>query len=462
MARKVNIERGEVLELPGFGSSKVGGAKHEQGGVDATLPTGTRIYSDTLKIGDQTIAERKAARDKRLEQITKAFTKDKSNILLKNSFNRVKEANDFEDEKDLTFQQTAKDMLQDTVDQSFALGTGPDGLDRLSFARAGMNPRNEWARIPGIDPMMETMPLLDPIGLPTNPAVGLETDKLTKFASGMKTKGNKAQAELDALNPVDTSMGFTTGDIVGTVGSVVGSVSQMANTIANAKATKPVVNHYAGFNEKALAANQKTKDQIGYNKDAAKAELERTLNLAENNARARTRGSATSLSTLRSLDLGVDMNTNEAKVGGKNQLDSVYGNQLLTALGVDTQLLSQKDQMEMAGATAADDANAANLDNFYSNFAQNIAGATNTIQELGKNINESKHRNDFLKLLPQTNAWSVGVDKDMKMTAPTTEAKKYVTPVKTITELPASDYMNLDFMNTMNLKIPKYSFNSKR
>ena len=55
MARKVNIERGEVVELPGFGSSKVGGKTHEQGGVDANLPTGTRIYSDTLKIGDQTI-----------------------------------------------------------------------------------------------------------------------------------------------------------------------------------------------------------------------------------------------------------------------------------------------------------------------------------------------------------------------------------------------------------------------
>jgi hypothetical protein len=397
------LEGGEVLETPNGQSSKIEGPSHEQGGVKTNIPQGTEIYSDRLKIGDKTLAERKEIRDKRLVKIMDAFEKDGSNVFVKNALNRTKEGNDFQDAKDLAFQEQAKQMIQHTAYQAaeeFALGV-------TSF-------NNPYAKFGFTKPEAEV------------------TGNVLKTAE-------------------DTGMGFTTGDIIGTAGMAIGSISQMFNTIENAKATKPVVNHYAGFNEKALQANAEATDQIGYNKNVAETEAERNLTVAENTARARTRNSASSMNTMRSLDLATDISSNEAKVSSRNQLESVFGQQRLQTLGQKTQLLSEKDREEMAGQTAADEANAANLDNFYTNFGQNLAGMTNTIENLGKNMNDAKHRNDVLNIMKDANPWGVGYqykNGKLDMTAEKVPESKYTPPVKTITENATANPFMVDWNNS--------------
>lgn len=305
----------------------------------------------------------KVTRDRRLFQLNDLLTKNPSDILLKNSVNRTKQANLFQDNTEY--------------------------LQKL------------WENT---TPTAETMKTADVASIPK-----------------------------EGLN-------FTAGDWIGTVGSIVGSMSEMANTIQNAKSTKPVVNHYKGVNETAIAANQKYKDQIGYNKAATEAEINRNLDIAANTARARLRGSASGINTLRSLDLATDLTTNNSKVSSKNQLEATFGQQMSQALGLDVNLLSEQAKLDAQGQTAADEANAANLDSFYTNFAQNIAGATQTVQQLGANFNKAKQRDDFMKLLPQSNKWGIGLDKNMNAysTIPTTPVtkSKYTPSVKTITENP--------------------------
>ena len=305
----------------------------------------------------------KVTRDRRLFQLNDLLTKNPSDILLKNSVNRTKQANLFQDNNEY--------------------------LQKL------------W-------------------------------ENTTPTAEAMKAA--------DVASTPKEGVGFTAGDWIGTVGSIVGSLSEMANTIQNAKATKPVVNHYRGVNETALAANQKVKDQIGYNKAATEAEVNRNLDVAANTARARLRGSASGINTLRSLDLATDLTTNNSKVSSKNQLEATFGQQMSQALGLDVNLLSEQAKLDAQGQTAADEANAANLDSFYTNFAQNIAGATQTVQQLGANFNKAKQRSDFMKLLPQSNKWGVGLDKNMSLTSSVTTTpvtqSKYTPPVKTITENP--------------------------
>lgn len=404
MAKNANVENNEVLQLPGQSTgTQMNGATHENGGINVNVPQGTQVYSDRLKLGGQTIADRKAARDKRLAQITTAFNKDKSNIFIKNSLNRVSEANQFQDDKDLAFQEAAKKMIQ---------GAADDAVQQFAFGTSGTG--NYWNNL---------WDATDPTKVDPSTIIG--------------------------ANKKSTDMGFTTGDIVGTVGTAVGSISQMLNTFADAKATKPVINRYAGFNEKAIANNQLAKDTLGYNEAQAKTELERTLQVGENTARARTRGSATDIGTLRALDLSVDTNAGEAKAKGTADINNSFNQQLMTLFGVDTQLLSEKDKMVMSGAEKADEANAANLDSFYSNFAKNIAGATENIQSLGKNINEAKSRNMFLKILPETNAWGYGFNTDGTMSAPSNNvSNKYKPNIPAIKDI--STGFNIFDPNTYN------------
>lgn len=259
-----------------------------------------------------------------------------------------------------------------------------------------------------------------------------------------------------------TSMGFTPGDYVGMASSAVGAFSQMANTIANAKATKPVVNHYEGFNEKAIANNRLIKDELGYSQANAKAEMERQTQTSINTNRSRVRGSSSSMNTMRAMDLAVDISANEAKTSGKAQMESGFSQQLMQAMGVDTQLLSQQDQMEMAGRTQADDANAQNLDSFYTNFAQNIASVTNSGQKMGADINQAKYRNDVLKLIPGSNKWGVGVDANMDTYSTYTNKTKdkYTPKTLGITEQVVPNFDPLDMSEAMGWKIPKTDFNS--
>jgi len=559
MNRKINVEGNEMFETPLGEVGTFQGASHSQGGIDTNVPTGTKIYSDKIKIGGNTMADRKAFRTK---MITKILAKHGATTdpIRKNSVSRMLLPFKEQEAHDLAIQ----DLAKETETEMYAYGTGADGVGNkwsnmgnnfenypvhdkflsmsVPFEMAGLymdgdtstpwdSPANTVAGMelqnwlddtnakeaykspgtpvkkssvvtPTVPPVVSSSPAVvtpktvfdenqillnsnpawkkspyysynkgswsrvDANGAPTlipqgDPAESALQDyyfKQGNFSDSLvhKTMGettdNSQQTPLvskgmpkvdtaldpsllkerdtkgavDALNTKEFAgggSGFTAGDYVGMASSAIGSVSQMWNTIQAAKNTKPVVNHYRGVNEKAIQTTNEAIDETGYGKDIAKRALERVLNNRAMTSRGRNRGSAMSINSLRAMDIGTDVNLNEAEITGNNQLESTFSQQKLGLLSNRAQLESQQTTLEAQGQTQADDANAANLDNFYTNFGQNLADMSTTGQALGRDLNQNKYNRTFLNILPNANRWGIGSDQDGNLYDQTTKPK---------------------------------------
>lgn len=380
----VELEGDEMFETPDGQVAKVKGASHAKGGVDMNLPEGTKVYSDKLKIGGKTMAERKEARMKKMMDILKKA--DSNTKIGKRTGDRMMKSLMMEEQTDMAFQESLNGNSN-----KFSSG----GLVGLEKFRVG--PKDPFE----LD--------LTGIGEGVEP-ITWKTDNVGKIDP------IKTNLEPIATGAETPSMGMTAGDIVGLAGQAVGQISQMANTIANAKATKKNINYWLGFNDKALQSNAEELDNINYNKATAMRDLGRKLALSRNSARATARGSASSINTLRNLDLGVDTAADEAMINANNQIESNAGSLRGQVMNQRTQLLSQKDQAVMAGEERRDLADRQDLDAMFSNFSENFAGISNATQNFGKSLNESKYRNDFLNILPQLNKWGIGMDANGNLT----------------------------------------------
>lgn len=420
----VELEGGEFFQTPEGQIGEVQGQSHEQGGVDMALPEGTQVFSDRVKIKGKTMAERKEARMNKMMKLLEKVSAN-PNAIAKNSFKRTMKAVAMEEEIDLAFQNALSNE-----GQSYATGTGRMGII-------------------GNPPYKEIMDLIT--GVPES-----ATESATKFAikpfnptvakdiniPGIDLTQDLANPEMAQMRhqilapaaPETDPLGLTAGDVVGMAGQAFGAISQIANTISNAKATKKNINHYLGFNEKALQSNAEELDNLNMSKANAVRALGRELAIGRNTARARTRGSATSINSLRNLDLATEIAANEANIAGANQIEQNYLGARGANIGQRTQLLSQKDAMEMQGAAAADLADRQDLDAIYTNFGANFADISTGIQNFGKNLNESKYRDLFLKILPQANKYGIGMDAQGNLTAPS-----YTQPSTPVSQAPAFD-----------------------
>jgi len=110
----VEMEGGEVIETPGGEVAELEGPSHEQGGmpmqVGKDVPAGTKVYSDRLILGGKTLAERKAIRESRANNLQKNLEKNKTDIAIKNAVSRKLSALDMEEERDLQFQEQVNNM----------------------------------------------------------------------------------------------------------------------------------------------------------------------------------------------------------------------------------------------------------------------------------------------------------------------------------------------------------------
>jgi hypothetical protein len=110
---------------------------------------------------------------------------------------------------------------------------------------------------------------------------------------------------------------------------------------------------------------------------------------------ARNRLGATSVNTVRALDAVTELNKNRAASG----INANYAAQMSQLLGQRGQLTNQRDQIVMAGATARDEREAQNIDNYYSNMAENLVNLTTNIGNVGRSLNQAKANQDNTALL---------------------------------------------------------------
>ena len=111
-----------MFETPEGQVGQFNGPNHENGGIplkvkkrgivkDDEVPNGTFIYSDRTKIGNKTIADRKKQRDNKEKKIEKILG-DSSDMILKNTLNRVKELNLEQDALDRFVQESTKNIKE--------------------------------------------------------------------------------------------------------------------------------------------------------------------------------------------------------------------------------------------------------------------------------------------------------------------------------------------------------------
>lgn len=128
----VEVEGGEMYETPQGETGEFQGPSHEQGGmpmeVGQDIPEGTKVYSDRLKVGKETLAERKEKREKQIANLEKIASEPLVDSAMKNATKRKMAAIQKEEMGDLQFQEQVNNMQQMADNVIAAFGTSIEGL----------------------------------------------------------------------------------------------------------------------------------------------------------------------------------------------------------------------------------------------------------------------------------------------------------------------------------------------
>lgn len=128
----VEVEGGEMYETPQGEVGEFKGPSHEEGGipleVGQDVEEGTKVYSDRLKIGKETLAERKEKREKQIANLEKIASEPLVDSAVKNATKRKMEAIQREEMADLEFQEKVGNIEKMADSMIKAFGTGVAGL----------------------------------------------------------------------------------------------------------------------------------------------------------------------------------------------------------------------------------------------------------------------------------------------------------------------------------------------
>jgi hypothetical protein len=128
----VEVEGGEMYETPQGEVGEFQGPSHEQGGipleVGQDVEEGTKVYSDRLKIGKKTLAERKETRERQIANLEKIASEPLVDQAIKNSSKRKMMAIQKEEAADLDFQEKVNNIQQMADTMVAAYGTSMAGI----------------------------------------------------------------------------------------------------------------------------------------------------------------------------------------------------------------------------------------------------------------------------------------------------------------------------------------------
>lgn len=387
--RAVEVEGGEVAETPYGDMMQFSGPSHEAGGIDTTLPVGTTIYSDRIAIDGKTMQERKKARESRIKKLEKAGSTPAD----KNTLERTMAFLDAEEEGDLMVQEAAGN-----AQRKFAYGGVVDGdptkpknyvmADSINLPRDYMQEIIQTMGLPSAQP--GNQPQLP--GLPTG-------ERVQNNLTGLIGQPRFPAITTPAATP-STKVPLSEGDVTGMFGNAIGGIAPLLTTMANRAGDTPNVNSFENFGQDALTANAGAKAQMAGIRDNSL----RGVQLKENAARSRNRNSASSVNTLRALDLATDATTDQAE----GDIQAQYASQLMNLFGQQAGLENQQDSAVMAGDQAADLADRQDRDAYFTNLADNFVNLGSAVQKQGKDLNVNAQNNDIMSLLPSLSKYGLG------------------------------------------------------
>lgn len=376
----IEVEGGEGIQLPDGRMKEVRGPSHESGGVNVAVPDGTKIYSDRLKVDGKTMQERKMRRERNLAKLEKLLKSSPNDKLLKATVARTLETTSNEENQDMQLQQAANQILPEPKKK---MGMG--GRVKYGYGDE-IDPNDPLYKTPA--PMLNYDPDFD-IGIAGRNTPNTNT---TPYNRAMKTP----------VTPYQGQMGV--GDYVGLAGNAFNAIAPIINTLNDAKANKPNINRFKTFGRKALEANQTAQGYVAGVKTDANTDIDTQVN----SAYARNRNSASSVNTVRALDIATDMTKNKAK----NATNDAFAKQMMALLGQESQLSNVRDKYVMTGEQQRDIEDKADKDNFFSNMGQNLTNFGTNVQGIGRSLNVAKSNKVNTNLVSNLSQYGLGFDED--------------------------------------------------
>lgn len=392
----IEVEGGEIMETPMGEMMEMQGPSHEQGGIGVNVPNGTEIYSDRLLGEDgKTMAQRKKARERILRNLERKLKDNNGDATLQKAYNRTKKNFEALDAKDMEQMMQAQQMEQQMQGiepvEEFALGgrvqqkslsRNPMGvLDTNNFfgqtgtpyTATGMVNRNAQSTLPKGSAGLTDMNI-------QGPEVDLNFDYFNEPTGG-KTGLQIPPIDTKGMNPLGNA---TAGDILGVMGETYNTFAPMQNTLKSRATDTVNTNQFADFGKRGLEKLGNSKQFLQGQKD----NQEQQAALQSSTARARNRGSARGVNTMRAMDIATDMQEKTTLA----QIQDNYARQMQSIFSQEAQMMNQQDQMVMQGEAAADLANRQDKDAFYTNLAKDISTKGRGIANMGKNLNDFKTR----------------------------------------------------------------------
>lgn len=211
----VEVEDGERYKTPAGKTGEFKGATHEENGIPLEVtqdpnanpeqgqaPEGTQIFSDRLKVGNKTIAEREASRERQTANLEKIASQPLVDQAVKNATKRRMMAIQKEQAADLDFQEKVNNIQQMADTMVAAYGTSMSGIqdnpigDSMEYgygsSMTGVQ-KYDWGT-PPFGVKFQKNPYADPLNYDTNAiknlhdALGIaSTEKGYGTAVGPKT-----------------------------------------------------------------------------------------------------------------------------------------------------------------------------------------------------------------------------------------------------------------------------------
>lgn len=364
---QVEAEGGEVIEVPGGEPIELQGPSHEAGGINLNVPQNTEFYSKRVKGPDgKTMAKRKKDREAKLARLESKLNKNPNDNLLRKTIEKVKANNDILDKQDLALMQQVRVNTPEGEIPEFGLG---GVLDFVSNILGGGGD--------GI-PSLATPPI--------NPTGG------SNGGGGLWDTLGSVLGNLKNVNPLK---GLTFGDAIGMYANYQGPNELMQNTINQYANTPKEVNWHKNYGQKALKTIRGEYNILEGIKDRTLQQAQLARNATLNRNANSTRG----LNTMRALNLATDAQHNQLASNIMNN----YQGQVLGIMDKEANLQSQIDQIVMSGEERRADRELRNMDNFYTNMAQNIATKYQGLKSTGDALNNLKERNIIGDLIQSRN-----------------------------------------------------------
>jgi hypothetical protein len=351
---KVEAEGGEVEQQPGQAPVALEGDLHSEGGIDRMVKEGTLYFSNQVKIGGKTAAERKKIREREMTKISKVLEKDPTDAVQKETFKRMTEKFEMEEQSDLKVQEFAKnvDKVYDKAMMA-AYGTSQEGVQKMRK--------------------------------------GGEVGDETSFWDGTK----------------DYLGSFTGGDIMSLAGNLYSGISGLNQAKKNAAENTVNENFYKGYEDEALKTIE---EASGYIK-GQQAEAGKDVAVRRNDTIARNRNSATGINVQRAMDLGADVIANRA-------MGEIYTNatkMMMENLYKKSGVQEKAGQLIAQGETAADIANRMDKDNADTQIGVAKESMGRAIQQSGKDLNQHSESEYMKNVEDSTLGYDIKRGKDGKL-----------------------------------------------